>query len=532
MDLNITDLEGTNVSLQVLAGEVLFVVGSNGSGKSSLLFKWSREVDKVVFLTGNRDILFDSSAIEVSAAQAKQYSEEARHYYQDPQFRYRRGYHNGKERLKSILFLLKVREDYCNSEYVQADKRGDENKKKEISKEMPLDIVNAAMRSGGLRVFLKWDENAALIVEKNGRAESYGMNALSDGERAALILVIETILAEVGSLIMIDEPERHLHRAISAPLLTFLRAVRPDLGWVLATHDLSLLRDIKHSKVLALYDFASNRWRFGIVSGALPGEIVDAVFGARECILFVEGSENSLDFPLYQILFPKHAIIAAGNRDAVEKAVMGMSAVAGLHHLRCNGLVDFDNRNDQSKLQEKGIFVLDVYAVESLYYCTEVISAMLDTAGTKSTFDDVVAAAIGGISDDDVVRLARDAAYKSFANDFLRLAPSFDEFDKGGSVRLPDGKSIHEDMLAHLLAVKNSGNWDEVVAVFKIKATKAPSLIAKKLGFSKAEAYEIAVRKKLIIEPDLAKKLRLRMPRELQECSPLQRPDPHVPLLA
>ena len=42
----------------------------------------------------------------------------------------------------------------------------------------------------------------------------YGAAELSDGERNALLISAEILTAKDGTLLIIDEPERHLHRSI------------------------------------------------------------------------------------------------------------------------------------------------------------------------------------------------------------------------------------------------------------------------------------------------------------------------------
>ena len=107
-------------------------------------------------------------------------------------------------------------------------------------------------------------------------------------------------------------------------------------------------------------------------------------------ILFVEGNANSLDLPLYNALFPGLSVIPKGSCIDVEKAVKGMRGSQSLHHVEAFGLIDRDNRDEEkvSQLAEGGVFALDVYSVESLYFCSDAIAAVayrkLESLGRKA----------------------------------------------------------------------------------------------------------------------------------------------------
>ena len=81
----------------------------------------------------------------------------------------------------------------------------------------------------GVQIFLR-DNLELLAVTENGA--SYSIAQQSDGERSALLLAVEVLTADKGALILIDEPERHLHRSIisSVSLLTSWPCVSEPCG--------------------------------------------------------------------------------------------------------------------------------------------------------------------------------------------------------------------------------------------------------------------------------------------------------------
>ena len=71
-------------------------------------------------------------------------------------------------------------------------------------------------------------------------AQSFGIEQMSDGERNAMIMASQVITAERGCVLLIDEPERHFHRAIIVPFLKALFKHREDCVFIISTHEVAL----------------------------------------------------------------------------------------------------------------------------------------------------------------------------------------------------------------------------------------------------------------------------------------------------
>ena len=110
----------------------------------------------------------------------------------------------------------------------------------------------------------------------------------------------------------------------------------------------------------------------------LPEELRLAILGARRKVLFFEGTGTSLDLPIYNALFPDISVAASGTSTDVQRAVEGMRDSQYLHHVEAYGLIDSDGRSEDAvnALVERGVFALDVYSVESLYYCSDALDAV------------------------------------------------------------------------------------------------------------------------------------------------------------
>ena len=71
-------------------------------------------------------------------------------------------------------------------------------------------------------------------------------------------------------------------------------------------------------------------------------------------------------------------MIPKGNCEDVIKAVLGLRKSQEFHDVEAFGLIDGDNREEEQidNLAESGIFALEAYSVEALYYYSEVIAAV------------------------------------------------------------------------------------------------------------------------------------------------------------
>ena len=204
----------------------------------------------------------------------------------------------------------------------------------------------------------------------------------------AAIIAAHVITAEPETVLLIDEPERHLHRSVIQPFLSALFALRrEDCSFIIATHEVALPVTNSNAQVLIL---RSCQWRGSQCvawdadvlepSAELPEDLKLEILGSRKKILFVEGKPGGPDFSLYTALFLGLSVVPKESCEEVQKAVLGWRGSQGIHpvHVEIFGLIDRDSRTDEDveELGKKGVFALEVYSVEALYYCSDAIAAV------------------------------------------------------------------------------------------------------------------------------------------------------------
>jgi hypothetical protein len=176
-------------------------------------------------------------------------------------------------------------------------------------KDAPIKVINELLRLSNIPIEIFVRENEQVVASKSGSAP-YSIAELSDGERNALLIAADVLTVKEGTLILIDEPERHLHRSIISPLLTLLFARRPDCTFVVSTHEVMLPLDNPSARTLLVRgcNFAGSSataWDADLIfpETDIDDELRKDILGARRKLLFVEGTEQSLDKPLYAVWY-------------------------------------------------------------------------------------------------------------------------------------------------------------------------------------------------------------------------------------
>jgi hypothetical protein len=202
-----------------------------------------------------------------------------------------------------------------------------------------LQQLNETLKQAGLAIELELTASSTFDAI-NSDNQRYPISQMSDGEKSAVLLAAEVLAADESAVLIVDEPERHLHRAISAPLLQSVMESRPDCHFLVLTHDLELtpLLNAERTKLLILSgcswsDQVASGWDLTEVdlSEDLPESARKAILGGRRRVLFLEGDRQSLDMQLYSALFPDWSLIPSGSCDQVIRSVTGMVANSTLH---------------------------------------------------------------------------------------------------------------------------------------------------------------------------------------------------------
>ena len=219
----------------------------------------------------------------------------------------------------------------------------------------------------------------------------YSASEMSDGERGVLYLAAQILALDKGRLIIVDEPETHLHGSIMNNLWAALERARNDCQFVYITHDINFAARHTNSDKYWIKSFDGKLWDYvKIEDNDLPQDLLLEILGARQNVLFVEGTKDSLDTRLYSLLFPDVNIIPCGSCTTVVERTKAFSKCTALSWCKVKGLVDRDYRSEHeiAENSKDGIYTLNVAEVENLFIVESLLRKMIGHMGKKDAVAD------------------------------------------------------------------------------------------------------------------------------------------------
>ena len=433
-------------------------------------------------------------------------------------------------RLSSVLFDLTAKENTLARKIMNLAYAKDlEAVQTTIEREVPVfERINQLLNIGRLDVTIENADGEQILARRPGYADPYSIAQMSDGERNAVIIAADALTVSAGTVLLIDEPERHLHRSIIEPLLTALFELRTDCPFVVSTHEIELPIATPEARVAIIRScrWAGNRassWDAQVIEGGaqLPDDLKRSILGSRRTILFVEGESHKLDKTLYETLFPDITVTAKRSCNDVISAVKGLRETSSHHHVEALGLIDRDFRDETQivELAQQGIFALDVYSSESLYYCSDALDAVachqaayygLDAAKLRSA---AKASALSAMKKDPELG-KRMAARRSEHIVRSRIEAQLPHWKAIQRTNAPEMtitvSSPFGAELARFKSLIDDENLDEIIARYPIRESQVLGEITRALQI-KREHYERLLPNLVRNNPDLADQLRKRI---------------------
>ncbi len=371
-------------------GNSLFLLGSNGCGKSALLHHLFLQVkQRAKLILAYRNISFHSNGVSVIQNQRAIIEMNKKNVENKSSIRYDGG--NLSQRVGLAMTDFINSENEVNKLIVNKLKSDGGEKALQIAQNnSPLSHLNNLLRLAGinLEIYLKKGE---LFAKKPDSVE-YSIVQLSDGEKNVLLLCCNILTEKEGTVFFIDEPERHLHKSINSKLLRNLFALRVDCFFVVATHEIYIPIDNGASAIILVrksyWDKQNVKsWDTDYIEEVnnIPEDFKETILGGKKRIVFVEGNNsNSLDYSIYQIIYPEITFKPVKNCRKVIESVRGMKNSSSIHHVIAYGIIDKDDRTDKqiADFLQEGILALPYYSVESIYYSPSVIREIINLHST------------------------------------------------------------------------------------------------------------------------------------------------------
>ncbi len=501
---------------QLNAGELIFILGANGTGKSSLLHRFAgQNPNHIRKISAHRQTWMNSDALDLTPARKLQAEEQIKNEDRTQQSRYKDSF--AAQRASMTIYELINAENVRARSIAAAVDADDIERLNEAKKvEAPITVINELLRQSNIPINITVRSNERVMASKNGGPE-YSAAELSDGERNALLIAGNVLTAPSGTLLIVDEPERHLHRSIIAPLLSLLFERRSDCGFVVSTHDHGLPLEVPGARTLLIRacNFQGQNaqsWEADELPADAPIDDIlkRDLLGSRRKVLFVEGTESSLDKPLYSLIFPLVSVIPKGSCREVESAVAGSRAGQDFHWLRAFGIADGDgyDRDQIEAKRRQGVYALPFYSVEAVYFHPEIIrriaARQADVVGgdAAEVAAKAIAEGVKGVAA-HTERLSKNVAKKAARKLIMDQIPNDNDLLDGKEFSVSNsGAIIHAMRKAELDAAVAAKDWIAILTRCSVRECGARENIIVALGLRNITDYEKAVRHLLTVDDD------------------------------
>ena len=531
MKFLIPTLSSNPLLISVEAPERIFIVGANGSGKSALIqhFAKSRENHKLRRIPAHRQTWLESGNLDFTARRRRQFEKDSMSWDRQVDARWKD--YNPAQKQSAVLFDLVAKD---NTRYRTIGQYiDDEDPAKATAfaskSESLFKQLNDLLGLGTLTVSLRNSNDEEILARHRNNDTSFSIAKMSDGERAAVIMAAHVLTVEPGTVLLIDEPERHLHRSIIEPFLSALFSKREDCGFVISTHEVALPIASPQARVLMVRSCdwqgdAAKAWDVEILESNvdLPEDLKRDILGARRRILFVEGTPNSLDLPLYSTLFPGLAVIPKGSCTDVKRAVKGLRESRELHRVEAFGLIDRDDQigDGIKELEADNLFALGVCSAEAIYYCSDAIAAVArrqaESLGHVSStmIDSARQAALNVLNENCLPeRMAARRCERRVQNQIKALAPDWRKImESGVKLQIPSTvESPYADELRRFRNLASAGDLDGLISRYPLRVSNVFDRIAKTLQCGNRGNYERMVIARIREDENLACRLKQRV---------------------
>jgi hypothetical protein len=397
------------------------------------------------------------------------------------------------------LMILLHTEEYDVSVQFKENFNSDETKSTPVTKldkikeifEYVISHRKLSIRAGTIDAYSTGEED-----------KKYNASEMSDGERIVFYLIGEVMCVKENSLIIIDEPENHLHKSIIKKLWDRIEQERLDCTFVYLTHDIDFAVSRQNSEKIWMKSYNGNDiWDYEILENqpTLPEQLYLEVLGSRNPILFIEGDLDSIDYKFYEQIFTEYTVKSIGSCNKVFEATKSFNELKEFHHINSFGLIDRDRRTTEQiqNIKDSNIWVSKVTEVESFLLLEDIIKIVAKRMG-KNADEVFTKTKINVINElkNNIEYEATQYTLHAIKNDFEKnLNPKLanfneleNELDKYWNAQ--NFKDIYNKIKNEFEEIVNSNNYNAVLEKYNNKGLIYKSKVIDECGIStKNNAY-------------------------------------------
>ena len=333
------------------------------------------------------------------------------------------------------------------------------------------------------------------------KEKNYNATEMSDGERVIFYLVGEVICAQPESIIIIDEPEMHIHKSLIKTLFDLIEIERQDCTFIYLTHDIDFAFTRQNALKIWCKSYENNVWDYEFLNNEMPipEQLYLEVLGSRKPVIFIEGDNSSIDYELYEQVYSDFTLKPLGGCEKVIQSVKSFNEQKAFHHINSFGIIDRDRRQDSdlAKLNSNNIWVLDVAEAENLLLIDAIIIEVAIHMGKNEvevltkTKENIISFFNSQLTSQILLHfkelLRRE--FLSLTNfEEKNISEVISEIDK--AYTNVDKQVLFETIKAEFEKVVIENDYDSVIRLFNLKNALIPnSKICELIGVKDKEEY-------------------------------------------
>lgn len=314
---------------------------------------------------------------------------------------------------------------------------------------------------------------------------------MSDGEREILYVVGRVLLAKRSSLIIIDEPELHLHKAILNKLWDRLEQKRKDCMFIYLTHDIDFAstRSAKKCWLKSYIPGATDEWDLEpIENSIIPEPLLMKLLGSRKRILFCEGRNQSLDRQVFEELFPDYTIIPVDSCKDVIDYTRAFNKIEN-KYAEASGIIDSDFRTEEQlkKLVTERVFSYNVAEIENLFLVEGFLKEFADYKNEPFNFSEIKSNILARFKNDIDLQTSLFVSQRinyQFKESHVKNGRTKDEVNKSFSdfTSQIDVEKWYNERYNELMEIASKEEYEKAIRVYNNKGLH--SVVEKEFGIS------------------------------------------------
>ena len=503
------------------------LVGANGCGKTSLanLLQKSLNVSDGIVIPAQKLLIFPTFANTPNFASARTHFEKYQKYISNDKVSFdAKGMEDydwtstksyASEMVKIMGMLLGERQ-VCINRASSRYKQGEQVPTRDFMGVLDdvIDIWNSLIEHRTLMC----NDNNELKIKYNDTV--YDAHQMSDGERVIIYIAGRVLFAPRNGIIIVDEPELHLHKSIANKLWDILENKRPDCRFIYFTHDLDFATSRNCQKALIRNFNYPNKWSIELISESeIPEELLLKLLGSRKPILFCEGKQESLDRRVFEIIYPKFTIQPVGTCKNVINYTRAYNHDANTY-CKAFGIIDKDFRTDTQLecLSKDYIFSYDIAEIENLFLSEDFVNEYASIKHEAINIQDIKNKVIAEFSNHIESQISfYISAYINFTfnESHIRQASTIagvkaNYHDSTSKINI---EKLYTDRKNDLQQIINTNNYAKLITVANDKGLL--KIVAQSFGLKGRDEFLSRALNILEFNPNAQTLLKLHLPSEL-----------------